>query len=92
MQANNLCQASSVIICSLLIVMFNQTRIVNAAEFGEGIKTRPVKCLLQVKGKTYLKGICKYDADKDGSFRLFGKDYFVYLNTIKQNKAEAFLE
>ena len=73
----------------LLLTAWGQTPTALAEEFGDGVATRPVKCLLQVKGKTYLTGTCKYQADKDGSFRLFGKDYFVYLNTLEKNKAEA---
>jgi hypothetical protein len=56
---------------------------------GAGEKTRPVDCLLQINGKKYLDGSCKYAGDKDGSFRLYGKDYFVYLNVFEKGKAEA---
>lgn len=44
---------------------------------------RQVDCELQVKGKTYLKGTCMYDADADGSFRLMGDKYFVYLSMLE---------
>ena len=50
---------------------------------------REVKCELQVKGKTYLKGTCRYDADADGSFRLMGDKYFVYLNRLDGGVAGA---
>ena len=43
---------------------------------------RPVACKLVVKGKTYLDGVCQFEADKDGSFRIFGKDYFAYVNVF----------
>lgn len=71
------------------IFSLSYSSAVSAEAFGDGVKTRPVKCLLQVKGKTYLTGTCKYDGDADGSFRLYGKQYFVYLNTFEKNKAEA---
>lgn len=48
-------------------------------------KRRPVDCLLIVKGRTYLDGRCEYESDPDGSFRMFGKDYFVYLNVVEKN-------
>ena len=69
------------------IFSLSYSSAVSAEAFGDGVKTRPVKCLLQVKGKTYLTGTCKYDGDADGSFRLYGKQYFVYLNTFEKNKA-----
>ncbi|MFI0399120.1 MAG: hypothetical protein ACH34X_08575 [Thiolinea sp.] len=50
---------------------------------------REVDCELQVKGKTYLKGTCMYDADADGSFRLMGDKYFVYLNMLDGGVAGA---
>lgn len=50
---------------------------------------REVDCELQVKGKTYLKGTCMYDADPDGSFRLMGNKYFVYLNVLDGGVAGA---
>jgi hypothetical protein len=52
-------------------------------------KRRPVDCLLVVKGRTYLDGRCEYEADQDGSFRMFGKDYFVYLNVHEKNRGDA---
>lgn len=65
------------------------SNLAQAEEFGDGVKTRPVECLLTVNGKTYLSGTCKYDADADGSFRLFGKQYFTYLNVFENGTAEA---
>lgn len=41
---------------------------------------RPAQCKLVVKGKTYIDGQCNFEADPDGSFRLFDKTYFVYVN------------
>lgn len=70
-------------------ISLSYSSAVSAEEFGDGVETRPVQCLLEVKGKTYLTGSCKYDGDADGSFRLYGKQYFVYLNTFEKNKAEA---
>lgn len=52
---------------------------------------RPADCKLVVKGKTYINGICEFDAgdSKDGSFTITGKDYFAYLTVTGKNKAEA---
>jgi len=50
---------------------------------------RQVDCLLIVKGRTYLDGRCEYESDPDGSFRMFGKDYFVYLNVHEKNLGDA---
>lgn len=50
---------------------------------------REVDCSLKVKGKTYLNGTCVYDGDADGSFRLFGDKYFVYLNMLEKGVASA---
>ncbi len=50
---------------------------------------RQVDCLLVVKGRTYLDGRCEYESDKDGSFRMFGKDYFVYFNVLEKNLGDA---
>jgi hypothetical protein len=49
---------------------------------------RPVLCKLVVKGKTYIDGQCNFEADKGGSFRIFGKDYFAYV-TVTGKTAEA---
>ncbi|MBK8451826.1 MAG: DUF3828 domain-containing protein [Thiofilum sp.] len=58
-------------------------------DWRKGAQGREVDCSLKVQGKTYLKGTCIYDADKDGSFRLFGDKYFVYLNMLEQGVAGA---
>ena len=50
--------------------------------------SRPASCTLVVKGKTYINGPCDFDADKDGSFRISGKDYFAYVN-VTGKTAEA---
>jgi hypothetical protein len=42
--------------------------------------TGPVQCKLVVDGKTYIDGPCDFESDPDGSFRIFGKDYFAYIN------------
>jgi hypothetical protein len=44
------------------------------------------ECLLVVDGKTYLDGVCGADKDEDGSFRVFGKDYFVYAGKLDDGK------
>jgi hypothetical protein len=71
----------------LAVTLAAQSGIAHAQDWRKGAEGREVDCLLQVKGKTYLKGTCMYDADKDGSFRLFGDKYFVYLNTFEDGKA-----
>ncbi len=58
-------------------------------DFRKDAEGREVNCSLKVKGKTYLKGTCMYEADKDGSFRLFGDKYFVYLNMLEKGVASA---
>ena len=40
------------------------------------------------QGKTYIDGRCNFEADKDGSFRIFGKDYFAYVSMF-EGKADA---
>lgn len=57
---------------------------------GTGAKTRQAICLLEVNGHKYIDGLCKYAEEKDGSFRLFAKQYFVYVNVIAKGKAGAF--
>lgn len=61
----------------------------HAKDWRKSAEGREVDCLLQVNGKTYLDGTCMYDADKDGSFRLFGDKYFVYLNVFEKGVAGA---
>ncbi len=51
--------------------------------------TRPVDCELTVKGRTYIKGVCQFSATADGSFQIFGKDYFAYVNVVSSGVAEA---
>jgi hypothetical protein len=70
-------------------VFMGQTSVAHAQDWRKGAEGREVDCQLTVKGKTYLKGTCMYDADKDGSFRLFGDKYFVYLNTLDKGLAGA---
>lgn len=73
----------------LAVGMGSSINVVQAEELGDGMDTRPVECLLVVKGKTYISGTCKYNADPDGSFRLFGKQYFTYLSVFEDGTAEA---
>lgn len=58
-------------------------------DWRKGAAGREVNCELQVKGKTYLNGTCMYDLDPDGSFRLMGNKYFVYLNVLDGGLAGA---
>lgn len=55
---------------------------------GASGASRPASCTLIVKGKTYINGPCEFDADKDGSFRISGKEYFAYVN-VTGKTAEA---
>ena len=49
---------------------------------------RPALCKLVVEGKTYIDGKCDFEADPDGSFRIFGSTYFAYVD-VTGNTAEA---
>lgn len=69
--------------------VFGQATIAHAEDWRKEAEGREVDCSLKVKGKTYLKGTCIYDADTDGSFRLFGDKYFVYLNMLEKGVAGA---
>ena len=51
--------------------------------------TRPVDCELTVQGRTYIKGVCQFSAAADGSFQIFGKDYFAYVNVVSPGVADA---
>jgi len=50
---------------------------------------RPAECLMSVNGRTYIDGSCRFDADKDGSFRVFGKRHFAYVTVLSPGVAEA---
>lgn len=69
--------------------LFGQATVAHAEDWRKDAEGREVDCSLKVKGKTYLKGTCMYDADADGSFRLFGDKYFVYLNMLEKGVAGA---
>lgn len=69
--------------------VFGQATVAHAQDWRKDAEGREVDCSLKVKGKTYLKGTCIYDADTDGSFRLFGDKYFVYLNMLEKGVAGA---
>ncbi len=73
----------------LATIMAGQASVAYAQDWRKGAEGRPVTCQLTVKGKTYLNGTCMYDADQDGSFRLFGDKYFVYLSTFGDGTAGA---
>lgn len=75
----------------IVAVMFSisMTEALASTDWRKGAAGREVNCELQVKGKTYLKGTCMYDADPDGSFRLMGDKYFVYLNRLEGDLAGA---
>lgn len=73
----------------LIFALLGQLGIAHAQDWRKDAEGREVDCSLKVKGKTYLKGTCIYDADKDGSFRLFGDKYFVYLNMLEKGVAGA---
>lgn len=47
---------------------------------GAAAASRPALCTLIVDGKTYINGRCDFEADADGSFRIFGKRYFAYVD------------
>ncbi len=51
--------------------------------------SRPVDCELTVDGTTYIDGVCQFDADPDGSFRISGDEHFVYVNVTGKGVADA---
>ena len=71
----------------VVATVLGQISAAHAQDWRKDATGRDVDCSLQVNGKTYLNGTCKYDADQDGSFRLFGDKYFLYLNTLDAGKA-----
>lgn len=79
----------SLVVAAVLADFAGQATVVHAEDWRKDAEGREVDCSLKVKGKTYLKGTCIYDADKDGSFRLFGDKYFVYLNLLEKGVAGA---
>jgi hypothetical protein len=55
---------------------------------------RPIQCLLQVNGRTYIDRVCNGNFQKDGSFSL-GTDernspYFAYVNSNDDGSAEGY--
>ena len=52
-------------------------------------KGRPANCTLIVDGKSYIDGVCDFDADRDGSFRVRGGDYFAYVSVSGPGVASA---
>jgi hypothetical protein len=80
----------SLVVATLLAGVFmGQATVAHAQDWRKDAEGREVDCSLKVKGKTYLKGTCMYEADADGSFRLFGDKYFVYLNMLEKGVAGA---
>ncbi len=49
---------------------------------------RQALCKFTVEGKTYLNGPCNFEADPDGSFRIWDNVHTVYVN-VDGNTAEA---
>jgi hypothetical protein len=60
-----------------------------AAAFPAAAAMRPADCKLAVNGKSYISGACEFEADKDGSFRISGNQYFVYVTVTGKDAAEA---
>ena len=44
------------------------------------------ECYLEVEGSVYLDGVCEANVDADGSFQVFGKDYFAYASSLDDGK------
>jgi hypothetical protein len=44
---------------------------------------------MAVNGRTCIDGSCRFDADKDGSFRVFGTRHFAYVTVLSPGVAEA---
>ncbi|MBW6398615.1 hypothetical protein KPL78_12190 [Roseomonas sp. HJA6] len=51
--------------------------------------SRPADCELTVGGRTYIKGVCQFTPESDGSFQISGGDYFAYVNVTSPGVAEA---
>jgi len=49
---------------------------------------RQALCTFVVAGKTYIHGPCNFEADPDGSFRIWDEVHTVYVN-VDGNAAEA---
>lgn len=49
---------------------------------------RQALCKFSFEGKTYIDGRCNYEADPDGSFRIWDDLHTVYVN-VEGNTAEA---
>lgn len=49
---------------------------------------RQALCKFTVEGKTYINGRCNFEADPDGSFRMWDNVHTVYVN-VDGNSAEA---
>jgi hypothetical protein len=49
---------------------------------------RQAQCKFVVEGKTVINGRCNFEADPDGSFRMWDNAHTVYLN-VDGNAAEA---
>jgi opacity protein-like surface antigen len=58
------------------------------AESAAAAAQRKALCKFTVDGKTYLNGRCNFEADPDGSFRIWDKAHTVYVN-VDGNTAEA---
>lgn len=89
MKKSNVLKTSLVSVVLLATLTASVTYAEMSTDWRKGAAGREVDCELQVKGKTYLKGTCMYDADPDGSFRLMGNKYFVYLNMLDGGVAGA---
>ncbi len=73
-----------------LVAAAGAAALVGLLSSGALAAQRPASCTLTVKGKSYIEGACQFEADPDGSFRIFGADHFAYVNVNPGGKtAEA---
>ena len=59
------------------------------ADWGDDSITERRQGLLDIDGTKYIDEVCKYEEDSDGSFRLFGKRYFIYFRKNKDGTGYA---
>lgn len=55
-------------------------------DFLSSASAYPVDCLLEVEGKTYIKGVCEFTSRDGGDFQIMGKAYFAQLNVEGKGK------
>jgi hypothetical protein len=73
---------------SIVVAVLAATCVTCFAASAAAAAQRQVLCKFTVAGKTYLNGRCNFEADPDGSFRLWDDVHTVYVN-VDGDAAEA---